>query len=280
MVVAVEALTQKYMYESLEELQVKLDCSLAHLYILVAHLVYWKQAKIINVISTKNVYVLSPTADLSHLSHHQIEFYSQFPNLNLLDILSELHVPKPFSAIIPSKEQRTLYLEALTYLLRHDLVVHLHMYVYVLVPKRIRKLVSDGLPVFVGANDVADGRKGHNKEEEINQSRLQQQQQIEDFEEDYIIPDPQNASPIESMYLKTMARTDEEDAPLGNAFSRLCKYFNGKYQVDEILILEGMSRRDFRNILRYFLFESLLAKTMTTHSSTIELVKVIIESSW
>lgn len=52
-----------------------------------------------------------------------------FPNLKLLDLLSSLDSPRPFSAILPSKELRSLYLEALTFLLRHNLVVQLHTYV-------------------------------------------------------------------------------------------------------------------------------------------------------
>jgi len=47
-----------------EELQSILDCSLSHIYKLAAHLVYWRKARIIDVISIRNVYVISPNADL------------------------------------------------------------------------------------------------------------------------------------------------------------------------------------------------------------------------
>ena len=50
---------------SFEGLQKSLDCSLSQIYRLSAHLVNWKQAKVIEVISIKNVYVVSPSANLS-----------------------------------------------------------------------------------------------------------------------------------------------------------------------------------------------------------------------
>jgi len=51
-------------FNSFEELQSILDCSLSHIYKLAAHLVYWRKARIIDVISIRNVYVISPNADL------------------------------------------------------------------------------------------------------------------------------------------------------------------------------------------------------------------------
>jgi len=48
----------------LEDLQHVLSCSLAQIYKLAAHLFVWRKAKIIDAVTTRNVYVVSPSANL------------------------------------------------------------------------------------------------------------------------------------------------------------------------------------------------------------------------
>ncbi|CAJ0639352.1 7090_t:CDS:2 [Entrophospora sp. SA101] len=116
--------------QRLADLCTLLDCSLAQIFRLAAHLIFWRKAKIIDVINVRNVYVVSPTADMN--SQH-------FPALDLVTILASLSTQKPYflSAVITSKEHRTMYLEAITYLLRKDLVVQLHAYIFVMVPQYV-----------------------------------------------------------------------------------------------------------------------------------------------
>ncbi|CAH1768702.1 7979_t:CDS:2, partial [Entrophospora sp. SA101] len=54
---------------------------------LAAHLIFWRKAKIIDVINVRNVYVVSPTADMN--SQH-------FPALDLVTILASLSTQKPY----------------------------------------------------------------------------------------------------------------------------------------------------------------------------------------
>ncbi|CEI87040.1 hypothetical protein RMCBS344292_01460 [Rhizopus microsporus] len=58
--------------QSLQELHLLLDCSLAQIYRLAAHLIYWRKAKLINTISTRNIYVVSPTAKLEEYSNNNM----------------------------------------------------------------------------------------------------------------------------------------------------------------------------------------------------------------
>lgn len=46
--------------------------------------------------------------------------------------------PKPFAVIIPSREQRSTYLDALAFLLKKDLVVQLHAYILVMAPQYVK----------------------------------------------------------------------------------------------------------------------------------------------
>jgi hypothetical protein len=50
--------------QSLQELHMLLDCSLAQIYRLAAHLIYWRKAKLIHTIHARNVYAVSPVAKL------------------------------------------------------------------------------------------------------------------------------------------------------------------------------------------------------------------------
>ncbi|CAG8500804.1 2294_t:CDS:10 [Diversispora eburnea] len=117
-----------------------LDCSLAQIFRIAAHLIYWRKAKIIDVISVRNTYVVSPTADMNSLQTH-IEYFNQhFPEaLDLVTILASLSTPRPyFISTDVFKDHRTMYLEAMTYLLRKDLVIQLHAYIFFMIPQHIK----------------------------------------------------------------------------------------------------------------------------------------------
>ncbi|KAI8818606.1 nitrogen permease regulator of amino acid transport activity 3-domain-containing protein [Fimicolochytrium jonesii] len=120
-----------------QQLQATLDCSLSQVYRLAAHLVHWQKAKIIHVVGVRNVYVVPPNADLNRIHELSGDFNNRFPSVNLPSILANLTSIRPFSTTIPQKELRTLYLEILTYLLRHNLVEQLHMYIYLMIPYNI-----------------------------------------------------------------------------------------------------------------------------------------------
>ncbi|KAG0215539.1 Nitrogen permease regulator-like 3 [Mortierella sp. GBA30] len=125
-------------YQCLDELQYILDCSMAQIYRLASHLIYWRKAKLIDQIRVSNVYVVAPQAGISEYA----DFSQHFPTLSLPNILHELSTPKAYKAHIPGagkdKEVQTLYLEMLTYLLRKDLIVQLHTYILIMVPEYIK----------------------------------------------------------------------------------------------------------------------------------------------
>ncbi|KAF9319763.1 Nitrogen permease regulator 3 [Podila horticola] len=127
-------------YQCLDELQYILDCSMAQIYRLASHLIYWRKAKLIDQIRISNVYVVAPQAGINESL--VTEFSQHFPTLSLPTVLHELSTPKAYKAHIPGagkdKEVQTLYLEMLTYLLRKDLVVQLHTYILILVPEYIK----------------------------------------------------------------------------------------------------------------------------------------------
>ncbi|ORX55436.1 UPF0171-domain-containing protein [Piromyces finnis] len=208
-----------------EELQSILDCSLSHIYKLAAHLVYWRKARIIDVISIRNVYVISPNANLDILPELCKDFENHFPGTDLLSIFSELSIPRPFSSVIPSKDQRTLYLEIITYFLRHNLVTQLHMYIYLSISQEIKKRT-------------------------IYSQSSTENEEFSSSDNSSIILNPSETSDIENEWIKMLASTQ---SPAESAlFLRLLPYFTGKYHVEEIIFRENLTRKDLKIILSKF----------------------------
>jgi hypothetical protein len=113
---------------SFEQLQTTLNCTLSQIYRFAAHLHYWGKARIIQTISSRNFYVVSDMCDLTAVDRLASEFHNRFSPLGITTLLQDVSIPKPYHNVIPSKDVRNLYLEAIAFLLRHELVVQVHMY--------------------------------------------------------------------------------------------------------------------------------------------------------
>ncbi|PKK73410.1 UPF0171-domain-containing protein [Rhizophagus irregularis] len=214
--------------QRLADLCTVLDCSLAQIFRLAAHLIYWRKAKIIDVIGVRNLYVVSPTADMNSLPTY-IEYFKQhFPALDLVKILDSFSVPKP--QVNSIKEHRTMYLEAITYLLRNDLVVQLHAYILVMVPRYIK----------MGFTQAEYEEKLRNSgDSEFNSSY-----------DTAIISPVEKASDSERDWLNNFVANHPKETV--SLFERLIKYFNGKHHVDEILFRESLKPRDLSKIITLF----------------------------
>ena len=112
---------------SFEQLQTKLNMQLSQIYKICAHLHYWGQGRVIQAVSTKNFYVISAKADFTAIARLQSEFASRFAPLDLFKVLRDISQPKPLHTVIPEKEMRIVYLGAISFLLRHDIILQLHM---------------------------------------------------------------------------------------------------------------------------------------------------------
>lgn len=70
--------------KSLQTLAADTDLSLAQIFQLTGHLVYWAKATVIYPLCESNVYVISPDAVISNQLMES--FTDQFPELNLLQV--------------------------------------------------------------------------------------------------------------------------------------------------------------------------------------------------
>ncbi|KAI7898822.1 nitrogen permease regulator of amino acid transport activity 3-domain-containing protein [Cokeromyces recurvatus] len=203
--------------QSLQELHFLLDCSLAQIYRLAAHLIYWRKAKLIHTINTRNIYVVSPNAKLDDIASLEVDFNLHIPNLSLSVLLSKLQQVQQYHQVYHIKELKNQYLEAITYLIRKDLVVQLHMYLVLLEPPE---------------------KKSGQETPQVEQS------------EDAL---PTNGSPND-LELNRLKRLTYERAPkeVADLFERLRPYMNGQYHIEEIIYREGISRRQLGLVLKYY----------------------------
>ncbi|KAK9766400.1 Nitrogen permease regulator 3 [Basidiobolus ranarum] len=215
--------------KSLAELHEVIDCSLAQIYRLAAHLIYWRKAKLIDAISIRNVYVIPPRANFSNISTVAEHFQLDFPQLDLFTLMSSFSTPKAYSSIIPSKEQRSVYIEALVHLLKKDLVIQLHTYIYLMIPKHIK----------LGYNVEELEELQHDMSTELVASSTYS-----------LISGSEQATDVERDWLKRLASSQPRE--VASLFQRLTQYFDGKHHVEEIMYRENLSRKEFKLILNRY----------------------------
>ncbi|AOA60327.1 SEA (Seh1-associated), Npr2/3, and Iml1p complexes subunit [Komagataella phaffii CBS 7435] len=136
--------------KSMSRLATTSGLDLAQIKAFACHLVYWRRAKIIPAINTRNIYVISALAPLDRLEVHSMEFRTKFPSLPVLSKFLSLlstssNKPKQISRFIPSKDHRDLYLDAVSWLLKKGYILQLHTFLFLIISKEIKMSVEEEL---------------------------------------------------------------------------------------------------------------------------------------
>ncbi|KAI9492884.1 nitrogen permease regulator of amino acid transport activity 3-domain-containing protein [Zychaea mexicana] len=224
--------------QSLQELHLLLDCSLAQIYRLAAHLIYWRKAKLIHTIHARNIYVISPQAKLEDLESLNTDFkmHIAIPNLDLPRLLSQLSIAKPLHMIAP-KEFRNQYLEAITYLVRKDLVIQLHMF---LVLMELSTAIDDD------QDDNSLSRRSSNSNTNMPPTNASPPTDA------VISSSPGQTSMLDSRNRFKRLIHDKVPKEVAELFERLTPFMDGKHHIEEIMYREGVSRRQLSLVLKYY----------------------------
>ena len=117
---------------------------LADIQFLASHLIYWRRARAIPPLHQRDVYIVSPNADMRNLAAASQRFAKIFPALpplsKILNMLS--FTPRPYSTLIPSKDHKPTYMEILAWLMRGGWVTQLRTFAWVRVPAHIKEAVA------------------------------------------------------------------------------------------------------------------------------------------
>jgi nitrogen permease regulator 3-like protein len=137
---------------------------LADIHFLASHLIYWRRARAVPPLHQRDIYIVSPNADMRKLrsatQQYAKLFPAQLPSLpKMLSLLSA--GPRPFNTLIPSKDHKAVYFDVLAWLLRGGWVTQLRTFGWVRVPATIQAGVAREeaeLAAEVGRKDTGEAR--------------------------------------------------------------------------------------------------------------------------
>ncbi|CAI4063365.1 hypothetical protein SKDZ_08G0190 [Saccharomyces kudriavzevii ZP591] len=161
------------------------------------HLMYWRHARVVIPLSSKYTYIVSPLAPIQGCTiddfkntlqnddqvkkveiaknkeeksdripliyQNSILFRSKFPLLPTLPIFLNLlsaDIPQAYSNIIPSREHKPVYLDALAWLIQYGYVTQLLTFINIRVDKHIKMAVDEDLEKEGFRKASAAGRPG------------------------------------------------------------------------------------------------------------------------
>uniref|UniRef100_A0A1B6E1R3 GATOR complex protein NPRL3 n=1 Tax=Clastoptera arizonana TaxID=38151 RepID=A0A1B6E1R3_9HEMI len=119
--------------KSLQTLSADADLTLAQVFNLTGHLLYWGNAIVIYPLCESNVYVVSPDAPTNTNSALVEKFSEFFPGESLLQVMSDFSLPTSLrQKVNPLNQpmQQNQLLQIIIWLLQHRLLVQLHTYTY------------------------------------------------------------------------------------------------------------------------------------------------------
>ena len=240
---------------------------------LASHLIYWRRARAIPPLHHKDIYIVSPNADMRKLSAATSAFAKLFPALPPLPkILSLLSMgSRPYHTLIPSKDHKPIYMEILAWLMRECWVTQLRTFAWVRVPSHIKEAVNKA-----SASDHRDKSPNHtvtDDSDDVSSSSLDVPDSVSSFRLDVprsnpvsptssthttlpfnqtaltqsptLIPNPRLASAIPSRHLSTISKhiLQTQGVESQSAWDKCVKYFDGKHAIETIPVREGWKRK-------------------------------------
>lgn len=252
------------------------------------HLIYWRHARVIIPISSRNTYIVSPLAPIKGTTKDDFDnreiniledkaliyqnhemFMEKFPSLpSLPSFLSSISTSKPrsFGSIIPSKDHKAIYLSALAWLIRNGYLTQLLTFVWIRVDRKIKIAVDEDLEKegFRKKNQknsrkIANGAIDNVVERGSLEDLSKNDEAFDEFgyesgndvieNLDYtIILDPERATAVEKRWLYKCIEGYPSDMQI--LFHKLVKYFNGKTPLELITIRESVSKHEIRRLLQ------------------------------
>lgn len=118
--------------------------ALSDIQFLASHLIYWRRARAIPPLHKRDIYIMSPNADMDKLASATSSFAKLYPTLpSLPKILSLLSsTPRPYSTLIPSKDHKEAYMDILAWLFRYGWVTQLRTFAWIRVPPHILQSIA------------------------------------------------------------------------------------------------------------------------------------------
>lgn len=251
--------------------------SLTDIQFLASHLIYWRRARAIPPLHQRDVYIVSPNADMRNLATSSQNFAKAFPALpplsRLLNLLS--FTPRPYSTLIPSKDHKSTYMDILAWLMRGGWVTQLRTFAWVRVPAHIKETVAKETAISAKSRNTSSETKGTDDADTDTEASSTSSTNLSvpasyifsDFsslsptssthttlpvrpppthhESASIIPAPRLASALPSRYLSAISThiLNTQGADSQSAWDKSVNYFDGHHAIETIPVREGWKRK-------------------------------------
>ncbi|EGW33926.1 uncharacterized protein SPAPADRAFT_134999 [Spathaspora passalidarum NRRL Y-27907] len=263
--------------QSLFKLSARLKLDIMQIKSFAYHLIYWRRARIIQPLSTRSVFIVSPMAPISlKLIDDIVLFKEKFPTLpslpHFLKLLSpQSRKPQQFASIIPSKDHRESYLQALAWLIRFGYVTQLQTFIWLKISRNIKIKVEEDLEnenlnkkkkksLTTSTDNTFKPTDNTSKRDQGKHSLVTSppEQPLKTTlptvtlteEDDTIILDPGRASNLERKWInKIIFEECKLSSELTTVFYKLLKYMNGKSSLELLLLKENISILELRKLL-------------------------------
>jgi len=239
--------------KSLQTLSADADLTLAQVFNLAGHMVYWGKAIIIYPLCETNVYMTAPNAPI-HINSPLIEkFAEQFPTHSLIQVMSEFSLPISIrEKLSPLALNSHNDVQIIVWLLQHRLLLQLHTYIYYM-PTSRGFLQEKG-----GSTDGCGSCGASTPEESLSLSELSSSLSedgphmppllswVNDSGEDCL---SQLSSDQRAAILNTPATPDDLKLLVRLILE---DYLHGEHHLEEIMYLENVRRSQLLQLLDKF----------------------------
>jgi len=222
--------------KSFRDLQLDTDLTLAQIYRLASHLVHWKKARIINMMTKNNFYILTPRSQDNYVKLNQT-FSILFPDFKLHDILQRFSSARPLAEHMSklSSQYHTTFLAIVGWLLQHNLIVQLSIYIHLMIH------TPSSNPAFANMPSGGSGSNtGSNTGSDASTPLLYP-----------TTPFPLMPSHLTPQEMALFENIDD-NTKIFQLFKRLSPYFRGLHHLEEIMWRENISRDELNKILKKY----------------------------
>lgn len=245
---------------------------------LASHLIYWRRARAIPPLHQRDIYIVSPNADMRNLATASQNFAKLFPALpplsKILNMLSS--TPRPYSTLIPSKDHKSTYMDILAWLMRGGWVTQLRTFAWVRVPAHIKEGVAKDTSTHATRKqktskstnetdtDTDTSASASSTTSSMNLSlppshaspspsptlsthtaHSVSQPGAATHHSPSLIPAPRLASALPSRYLSAISThiLNSQGADSQSAWDKCVNYFDGRHALETIPVREGWKRK-------------------------------------
>ena len=234
--------------------------ALSDIQFLASHLIYWRRARAIPPLHQRDIYIVSPNADMSKLASATSTFAKSYPTLpalpKILGMLSS--APRPYSTLIPSRDHKEAYMDILAWLFRGGWVTQLRSFAWIRVPPHVIRGIANkakpekqhdkstarvdvhedslDVPQFPSSPTSSTHSSTHTTLPIVSSSPLPSP---------VLVFQPSHPTSISSQHLSAVSIhiRDVQGDETQKAWNDCTKYFDGKHALETIAVREGWKRK-------------------------------------